>query len=129
MASNPKSGSAELSRILAEMNQKGGFLISVLTDCEGFPVAAAANEDQDPEMQSAVVALVQKTANQVRTQLGMSTTDEITVYDKEGKRLVCRPMNINDHEMILAVLTSNRDQTYRRLTNQAVTAIRKCWRI
>lgn len=129
MVSNPKSGSGELSKILADMNQEGGYLISVLTDREGFPIASAAVEDQDPEMQAAVVALIQKTANQAQSQLGMSSTDEITIYDKQGKRLVCRPMNIKGREMILAVLIPNRNQSYRRLTNQAVAEICKCWRI
>ncbi len=127
--SNTKSGSVELSRLLADMNEKGNFPISVLTDRQGFPIASAASAGQNPDTQSAVVALVQKTASQVSQQLGMASTDEISLYDTEGNRLVCRPFNANGHDMILAVLVPNKGQTYRRLTNQTVSAIRKSWRL
>ena len=39
-------------------------------------------------MQAAVVALIQKTAAQVSSQLGMAQTDEISLYDTDGQRLV-----------------------------------------
>ncbi|MCB0191102.1 MAG: hypothetical protein KDJ65_04090 [Anaerolineae bacterium] len=125
----PTTGSTEIARLLAEMNEKGGFPISVLTDRQGFPIASAANPDQDPDTQSAVVALVQKTASQVSNQLGMAQTDEISLYDAKGRRLVCRPFNANKHEMILAVIIPTKEQSYRRLTNQAVSAIRRQWKL
>ncbi len=124
-----KSGSTELSEILAEMNKQGNFPISVLTDQQGFPIASAADPGQNPDTQSAVVAMVQKTASQVSTKLGMSQTDEISVYDTQGRRLVCRPFSANQHEMILAVLVTDRNQSYRRLTTQAVNAICKVWKL
>ncbi len=124
-----KSGSTELAKVLATMNKDGNFPIAVLTDRQGFPIASAAAPDQNPELQSAVVALIQKTATQVQTQLGMAQTDEISMFDKEGRRLVCRPFNANGHDMILAVLVPDRHQTYRRLTNKTVTAIKNQWRL
>ncbi len=108
--------------------RRRGFPIAILTDKHGFPIASAATEGQDPDTQSAVVALVQKTAVQVQTQLGMAQTDEISLYDANGKRLVCRPFNANGYEMILAVLVPEKQQSYRRLTNIAITAIRNSWR-
>jgi predicted regulator of Ras-like GTPase activity (Roadblock/LC7/MglB family) len=127
--SNTKTGSTELTRLLAEMNEAGGFPIAVLTDRHGFPIASAAANGQDPDTQAAVVALVQKTAAQVREQLGMAQTDEISLFDTQGQRLVCRPISINDHDLILAVLVPNREGSYRRLTNQAVSAIRRAWKL
>ena len=127
--STPTTGSTEIARLLEEMNQKGGYPISVLTDRQGFPIASAANSDQDPDTQSAVVALVQKTASQVSNQLGMAQTDEISLYDAKGRRLVCRPFNANNHEMILAVIIPDKSQSYRRLTNQAVNAIKRQWKL
>ena len=123
------SGSTEIAEILASMNEEGAFLISVLTDLAGFPIAWAAVSEQDPDMQSAVVALIQKTARQVRDQLGMAQMDEISVFDAKGQRLVCRPFNANGHELILAVLIPQRDQTYRRLTNRSVRAIQIGWKL
>ncbi|MBE7470093.1 MAG: hypothetical protein HS114_13250 [Anaerolineales bacterium] len=126
---NTKSGSTELARLLAEMNKAGEFPIAVLTDRHGFPIASAAAPGQDPETQSAVVALVQKTAAQVRDQLGMAQTDEISLYDTNGQRLVCRPISVNGHDLILAVLVPNKTASYRRLTNQAISAIRRAWKL
>lgn len=125
----PTSGSTQLARLLASMNNEGGFPIAVLTDRQGFPIASAAAPDQDPETQSAVVALVQKTAAQVQQQLGLAQTDEISLYDTNGRRLVCRPLNANGHEMILAVLVPDKRQSYRRLTNKTVKAIRQQWKL
>jgi predicted regulator of Ras-like GTPase activity (Roadblock/LC7/MglB family) len=129
MKSTPKSGSNELAQVLADMNEQGGFPIAVVTDRHGFPIASAAAPGQDPDTQSAVVALVQKTAVQVQHQLGMSQTDEISLFDTEGRRLVCRPFSANGHDMILAVLVSDKHQSYRRLTNTAVNAIRRQWKL
>ena len=129
MSNDTASGSTGLAKVLAEMNEKGSFPIAVITDRHGFPIASAAGPGEDPDIQSAVVALVQKTATQASTQLGMAQTDEISLYDTEGRRLVCRPFSINGHSMILAVLIPDRNQSYRRLTNQAVSAIQRQWKL
>ena len=125
----PKSGSTELAQVLTTLNEKGGFPIAVLTDRHGFPIASAAVSGEDPDTQSAVVALVQKTAAQVSQQLGMAQTDEISLYDTNGRRLVCRPFNANSHDMILAVVVPDKKQSYRRLTNSAVNSIRQYWKL
>ncbi len=128
-ARESKSGSAQLSDILAEMNQKGSFSIAIITDQNGFPVASAAAADEDPDTQSAVVALVQKTAVQARHQLGMAQTDEISLFDADGQRLVCRPFSANGYDMILAIRIPDKKQSYRRLTNRAIRDVKKLWRL
>jgi len=125
MADSTKSRGNEFATLLADMNKEGGFLLAVLTDWQGLPIASATAPDQDPDTQSAVVALVQKTAAQVHDQLGMAQTDEISMYDASGQRLVCRPFNASEHDMILAVLVPNERQSYRTLTNKAINAIRR----
>lgn len=125
-----KSSSTGLAKLLSEMNEAGGFPIAVLTDRHGFPIASSvAGPGQDPDTKSAVVALVQKTATQVRNQLGMAETDEISLFDTEGRRLVCRPFSVNGHDLILAILVPDKNQSYRRLTNTTVNAIRRQWRL
>ena len=124
-----KAGSTELSKVLADMNEQGSFPIAIITDRHGFPIASAAGPDQDPDTQSAVVALVQKTATQASNQLGMAQTDEISLYDTNGRRLVCRPFTANGHNLILAVVIPNKNQTYRRLTNKAVSDVRRRWKL
>lgn len=127
--STSRFGSTEFAKLLDTMNKEGGFPIAVLTDRHGFPIASAAAPDQDPDIQSAVVALIQKTAAQASNQLGMAQTDEISLHDAKGQRLVCRPFEAKGYEMILAVLVPNKHQSYRRLTNQAVNAIRRQWKL
>ena len=124
-----KAGSAKLAELLNEMNEAGNFSISILTDEHGFPIASAAQPNQDPDIQSAVVAMVQKTAVQARQQLGMAQTDEISLYDAEGQCLVCRPFDANGYAMILAVRIPNKQQTYRRLTNRTITAVKQNWKL
>lgn len=117
-----------LRQLLVEMNLSGGFAISVLTDRQGLPIAFAADPGYDPDRQSAVVALVQKTATQVSGHLGMSGTDEISLSSPEGQRLICRPFDINGSSLILAVLVGSRAQSHRRLTNQAIRDISEVWK-
>ncbi len=126
---NPSSqfGTTRLNQLLEEMNMQGGFPIAVLTDRDGLPIASAMEPGQDMDRQSAVVAMVQRTAVQVQERLGMAETDEISVFDSEGQRLVCRPFQAQGQEMILAVLVPDKEKKYRRLTNQAVAAIRQLW--
>ncbi len=124
-----KRGSSQLGEILERMNEEGDFSISVLTDRHGFPLASATRSGEDPDTQSAVVALIQKTATQASSQLGIGQTDEITLFDAAGHRLVCRPFDANGHQLILAVRIDDRHKPYRRLTNQAIRKICKAWRL
>ncbi|PKO15896.1 MAG: hypothetical protein CVU39_10290 [Chloroflexi bacterium HGW-Chloroflexi-10] len=127
MSTALKNDSSVFSKILTTMNEEGGFLVSLLTDMEGFPIASAAKLDYDTERQAAVVALVQRTANNVHEQLGLGLTDEISLFDTQGQRLVCRMFSANNHQMILAVSMKDKSQTYRRLTNVAIQSIRQNW--
>ncbi len=126
------SGSIRLNILLAEMNMAQGFPISVLTDAQGLTVAWSAQKGMDPDRQSAVVAFAQKMAIQVGRQLGMAEADEVSFYDANGQRLVCRPFSVDGHELILAVIVADRSQSYRRATNHAVTEIsricKKFWK-
>lgn len=128
MTDEPLSGSMELNKLLAQMNSSDGFSISVLTDQQGLAIASAAADGLDPERQSAVVALVQKTAIQVGRQLGMAQADEISLFDTSGQRLICRPFQADGHELILAVMVPARGKSYRRATNQAISEIRRVWK-
>lgn len=128
MAKNKKSGSDELNHLLEKLNQEGNFPISILTDSHGLALAAAAQPGLDPDRQSAVVGLVQKTVNQAGRQLGMAGATEFTLHDANGQRLVCRPFAVKDNELILAVMVPGREQSYRRVTSRAITDICQVWK-
>ncbi len=117
-----------LVETLNHMNSEAGFPMSVLTNSDGLLIAASdGGEHYDPNRQSAIVAKVRQAASLVRSQVEMGVTDEITVFDEDGKRLVCRPLALNGYELILAVLVPNRGQAYRRATNNAIAGIRQAW--
>ncbi len=121
-----KTGSEQISSILADMNDHGGFLVSVLTDLEGLPIASATAVDgESAEMQAAVVALIRKSALQT-SKVNMDETDEISVFDRQGRRLVCRPFHVSDRSLVLATMVP-RDRSYRRLTHTAINAIQQVW--
>lgn len=122
-----ESGSNKLHQLLANLNQDGKYSISVLTDSQGLPIASSAKTGFDPERQSAVVALVQRTAEQAGSRLGLDM-EEICLNASDGQRLVCRPFTIGSSQLILAVLMSSREQSYRRLTSQAIQSISKVWK-
>jgi predicted regulator of Ras-like GTPase activity (Roadblock/LC7/MglB family) len=122
-----ESGLTKINRMLAELNESGGFPISVLTDSQGLTIAFAADDGTDPERHSAVVAYLQKAVLQVSRQLGMAGAEEISFFDSGGRRLVCRMFRMGDHELILAIMSPARDHSYRRATNHAVSQIRKIW--
>jgi hypothetical protein len=122
-----QSGSEQMNNLLARMNQEGGFPISVLSDSQGLTIAFAAAPDRDPERQSAAVAYMQKAAAMVGRQLGMKEPDEISFYDSTGLRLVCRPFDMEEYRLILAVLVPGRDRSYRRATNIAMQEVRRIW--
>ncbi len=124
-----KENNVNLADLLRTLNQDGGFSISVLSDQQGFPLASATDPGQDPDLQAAVVALIQKSAVQATNQLGMAETDEISLYSAGGRRLVCRLFTANEHRLILAVQIPDKTQSYRRLTNRAIAAIQKNWKL
>jgi predicted regulator of Ras-like GTPase activity (Roadblock/LC7/MglB family) len=124
---NPVSGSQALNQLLGKLNQEGGFSISVLTDSQGLSLAFATGPGMDADIQAAVVAQVQKTALQAGRQLGMTQADEIVLNDTNGQRLVCRPFNVNGHDLILALTVPSKGQTYRQATNKAIKDIRQIW--
>ncbi len=122
-------GSDGIGELLARMNEAGGFAISLLADKDGFLIAASGGPDQDPRKESAVVAMVQKAASQASDRLNLSAADEISLFDKQGQRLVCRPFSANGYPLILAVLVPDKYKAYRRLTNKMITTLRRKWKL
>ena len=127
VADEIKSTTGKLTGLVENMNETGGFLVSVLTDKYGLPIVFAAKEGFDPERQSATVAMIKKTITQNEKRLGISRAEEINIIDSEGQLLICRSFSANEHELILAVLMTNRQQAYRRITNHTINQIRQTW--
>ncbi|MBL7063182.1 MAG: hypothetical protein ISS49_03095 [Anaerolineae bacterium] len=50
--------------------------------------------------------------------------DEVTIYDRDRVRLVCRYLTVGRERLILAALVPP-GRCYRRVTNQAIRRIRQ----
>jgi len=111
--------------ILNAANTDGDFTITVLTDDNGFPLASSDGDDDTSEMQSAVVAQIQKVVVRVQDHLGMAAPEELSLNDVHGKRLVCRSFPLSGINVILAALIPNKGQAYRKLMNRAIRSIQK----
>lgn len=124
---NTRSSSSELNQLLSTMNQEGGFPISILTDSAGLAIASSAEEGMNADKQAAVVAFIQKTAVQVSRQIGFTNSEEISLYDKDGRHLICRSFRANNFDLILSVMVPDRSTSYRHITTVAIKKIVEIW--
>jgi len=118
---------ARLVQLLREMISEGNFSMAVLADRDGLLIAAVTDDEQSSEAQSVAAALLQRAFVQVQSQLGMAETDEFSLFDVNGTRWVCRPFQVGEQTMILAVIVPNRNHPYRRLTTRTIHAIQQLW--
>lgn len=125
MRTEPNHHFTALADILNAANIQGRFTVTVLADDNGFPLAASQGDDEASETQSAVVAQIQKVVTQVQNHLGMDAPDELSLNDVQGKRLVCRTFPHNGDHLILAALIPKKEQTYRKLMNEAIRSIQQ----
>lgn len=116
-----------LMDVLMSLNTAGGFLVTVFTDAEGLVLASAPSPGWDADKQAAVVALIQRTARQVQI-VSLGAVDEICIRDVNGRRLICRPFELDGNVLLLSILAEER-KPYRRLTNAAVRGVRQVWAI
>jgi predicted regulator of Ras-like GTPase activity (Roadblock/LC7/MglB family) len=120
-------GPENLITALRTLNTRGEFLITVLTDAEGLLLASAPSPGWDAEKQAAVVALVQRAARQAQA-ASMEAADEVAIRDVTGRRLICRPFEVDGQMLLLSVL-AEAGRPYRRLTNDAIRDVRRAWAI
>jgi predicted regulator of Ras-like GTPase activity (Roadblock/LC7/MglB family) len=115
---------AELNRIL----QLGNLSAALLVDTEGLAMAGTTKE-QNKEQLAAMASIVMDVVNRAQSMLQFERVDEVSLVDNDRTRLVCRPFVVSKREgrvLILAVLTPP-NQSYRRLTAQAVRNIKKIY--
>lgn len=115
-----------LAQILREMTDEGSFKASVLVSSEGLPLSWASSPFNTDTM-AAMVALVKNSIRPAREKMGLDDVDEVSIVQRDKMRLVCRYFVVGDEELILAVVAPPH-QTYRRLTNRAISRITRTWR-
>jgi predicted regulator of Ras-like GTPase activity (Roadblock/LC7/MglB family) len=126
-ASNGRLTPVELNKLLDEMNAGAGFPLAVVTNHDGYVIAASGPEGVDAQRQSAVVAKVGETAALASSQLKMGALDEVSIYSLDGSRLICRSVGLPGSDLILSVMISKRGQSYRRATSKVIAQLRENW--
>ena len=121
------SSSNPLAQVLSDLTRDAQLPAATLSSKDGLLIASSTINGDSPTKQSAVVAKLAEAANLVRSQLTIGTPSEFSFFAEDGKRLVCRPFDLNGHEMILAIVIPNRGQPYRRATNRAIARLRSAW--
>lgn len=116
---------ASFTRILKELKDQGHFTASILVSAEGLPVASVS-APFDTDTVAAMAALIKNVVRQARTQMSLAWVDEVSIVDNDKMRLTCRYFVVDGEELILAIVAPPY-QSYRRLTNQAIREIRRCW--
>jgi predicted regulator of Ras-like GTPase activity (Roadblock/LC7/MglB family) len=120
-------GPADLVEVLQTMTAVGGFLVTVLTDADGLVLASAPSPGWDADKQAGVVALIQRATRQAQM-VSLGATDEFSIRDVKGRRLICRSFEVDGKTLLLSILTDE-GKPYRRLTNAALRGVRRMWTI
>lgn len=107
--------------ILREMNEQGKFHGAVLASNDGLTLAAVPSP-YDSDTAAAMVAMLQRVGFEARELLDMAEVDEISIFDQDRIRLVCRYVDLQGEKLILAVMVPPY-QYYRRVTNAAIQRI------
>jgi predicted regulator of Ras-like GTPase activity (Roadblock/LC7/MglB family) len=98
---------------------------AVLASSDGLPIATVPSA-YDPETAAAMVALLQSVSHEAHDQLGVSGVDEVTVVGRDRRRLVCRRLQIDGEELVLALMVPA-NRYYRRISNRAIKEIKAVW--
>jgi predicted regulator of Ras-like GTPase activity (Roadblock/LC7/MglB family) len=99
---------------------------SILVNVEGLTVATVSSPF-DTDTVAAMAALIKNVVRQTQTQMGLAQVDEVSIVDDDKMRLTCRYFVADGEELVLAIVAPPY-QPYRRLTNQAIREIKRCWK-
>ncbi len=78
-------------------------------------------------MMAAMTALLRAVTQRVRHELDMAYVNELSLVCDDRFRLVCRFFETDAGQPLILTLVVPPNQAYRRITNRAITAIKKNW--
>ncbi len=110
--------------ILEEIIEDGAYEAAILSDSDGFAIAAVPF-DRLTDMTAAMTALLRDTANQAHQHLKLSTINELSLITDNRRRFICRFFHTSNGQSLTLTVMATADQTYRRITNQAIARIQE----
>lgn len=118
---------AILEQILEDIVIDGHYEAAFLSDAAGLPLATVESTDEVGVMMAAMTALLRDTARQVRDQLDLANVNELSLVSDDRFRFICRFFKTENGQPLNLTVIVPADQSYRRITNQAITKIKDAW--
>jgi predicted regulator of Ras-like GTPase activity (Roadblock/LC7/MglB family) len=115
-----------LEGILGQIITAGSYEAALLSDSDGLLLATVATDDA-AGMMAAMTALLRQSASQAREQLQMAQVDELSLVADDRFRLVCRFFQTDTGQILGLTLVVPPDHSYRRITNSAISRIKRVW--
>ncbi len=100
------------------------FLAAVLVDSENDVVATHMVPGLDQKTANAPIETTRRIFNNPDSRAALKNLHESVFFDLDGRRLVCRPLQLWGTLHLLIVLTPA-ERAYRRALNKLVRAIQK----
>ncbi|MHA1208518.1 MAG: roadblock/LC7 domain-containing protein [Candidatus Freyarchaeota archaeon] len=126
-----------LTKILENLNSKGGFNASIIAGEDGL-VMAEATKELDKNVIAAMAGLSHSTAEKVKDQIGLGDVENV-IIETNGGVLVFRGIYLPANKLILAVIMPSekkksrlrdaanillhKDRRYERIIDEAVNEI------
>ena len=121
----PGPAPTKFEQILTELSEVGSFDAAILATSDGLPIATSPSS-LDAQLTAAMVSMLRKVSKDARAELGMDELDEVSLYDRRRSRLACRFFNVDQEELILALLVRE-GARYRRISAHAIRQIQQAW--
>ncbi len=113
-------------QVLSRIINEGDYEAALLSDDDGLALALVATEETTA-MIAPMTALLRDSARQARQQLDLAYVNELSLVCDDRFRLVCRFFQTDSGQPLALTLVVPPDQSYRRLTNRAITEIKAAW--
>ncbi len=117
-----------LAGILEEMNQEGGYTVSILARDDGLLMASATNPTTNREIVAAMSGYIAATAERMREELNLGELRDIAVRCSEGKAVFRKISPTGSQPLILAAIMPHNVRYHSRALGKAATRIRKLLR-
>ncbi|MEM1657869.1 MAG: roadblock/LC7 domain-containing protein [Candidatus Jordarchaeales archaeon] len=127
-----------LTKILEDMNKKGGFSASVISREDGLVVAEASGPESK-QVIAAMAGLAHATAIRVKDQIGLGDLEQVTIETSDGI-IVFKSIEVSNKRFILAAILPisakrriadaasvllHKERRYERIIEDAVKEIKE----
>lgn len=108
---------AEVTALLAGLNARGGYPMSLVCTDRGL-LLAFAGEVLRSEVLAGLTSLFDDILARAARDLGLSRIEELSLWDCTTGRVVVRPLACEGHVRLFLVVQVPPDRSWRRNTNQ-----------